>query len=240
MLPCAAYSTTAMITPDITIQSFESLNRTQRFGLTNIQMDSMLIDLPERTEQEMYHFIANVHRPIKQVNEAARHTKGPGRYDHQSHVIAAHRGMFVAHMSIANRVSSYKPLGAGVAERFFQKYTPTRCDIARRVAVVGHVAISTIGREILQQQQPGLTYLDQMFVQALDKRKPTQPVQCFPFVREGWLQQFLAGSGFDQDTAIRTSTTAFGPPDDVAMEPVQQWSALSAELVVRSLRQKAR
>jgi hypothetical protein len=240
MLPYAAYSTTAMTSPDITIQSFESLNQTQRFGLTHIQMDSLLVDMPERTEQEMYHFITNVHRPLKQVNEAARHLKGPGRYAHQTHLIAAHHGMFIAHMSVADRVVSHKRLGAGVADRWYQRHTPTKGDIARRVAVVGHVAVSTIGRDLLSRQQHGSTYLDHMFMQALEKRKPAQPVQCFPFVREGWLQQFLAGSGFEQDSAIRTSTTAFGPPDDVAMEPVQQWSAPSAELVVRSLRQKAR
>ena len=239
MLLCAPNNTIAMTTPDITIQSFESLTRTQRFGLTHVQINSLLADMPERTEQEMYNFIANVQRPIKRVNEAARHTKSPGRYARQFHIIAARHGMFIAHLSVADRVSSNKRLGAGVVDRYLQMHLPTKVDIGQRVAVVGHVAVSSIGRDILGEQQPGLTYLDQMFVQALDQRKPAQPVQCFPFVREGWLQQYLAGSGFEQDTAIRSSTTAFGPPDDVAMEPVQQWSAPSAEVVVRSLRQKA-
>jgi hypothetical protein len=240
MLPYASYGTIAMSTPDITIQSFESLTRQQRFGLAHIQMDSLLIDLPERSEQEMYHFMANVDRPLKQVNEAARRTKSPQRYARQSHIIAAQDGMFVAHLSIADKVSSNKPLGAGIVDRYYQMHLPTKFDISQRVAIIGHAAVSGMGRDILRAQQPGLTYLDQMFVQALNKRKPAQPVQCFPFVREGWLQHFLADSGFEQDSAIRTSTTAFGPPDDVAMESVQQWSAPSAELVICSLRQKAR
>lgn len=229
-----------MTTPDITIKTFESLTRTQRFGVTHILMDSLLIDLPERTEQEMYSFISNAYRPIKLVNGAARNTKSPQRYAHQSHLIAAQRGMFIAHLSVADKVVSNKRLGTGVVDRYFQMHLPTKIDISRRVAVVGHVAVSSIGRDILRKQQPGQTYLDQMFVQALDRREPAQPVQCYPFVREGWLQQFLAGSGFEQDSAIRASATAFGPPDDVAVELLQQWSAPSTELVLQSLRQKAR
>jgi hypothetical protein len=222
---------------------YGTLSGNQKMRIQSVRRAALRADFPELSNGTRELYIEQLADSLTNPNAKSALRRPGQRYGRPRHAIAqlmkgSIQGQLLGHLSVADNVSSELPKAFGSAERFAKLRIPLPPFISHRVAFIGQISISPQGREIIadQAKNHGSTFFDDMLRLAMVDKRPQQPVKVYPFVREGWLKDVLAETGFVQVTNYEGAIHAFGPGPS-GMQDLELWKYNSAGALLETLQQ---
>lgn len=220
------------------------LTRTDELAIGRVIRDSAMRDLPAMTPEQAEALAGQAeqmrHRPNSLVGTPLLR---PGqRFARLRSVVAVQAGEVLAHLSVADNVSSRKPGVYGVAERFAKLHLEGlggKDWLGSRYAWLGYAALSPELRTSIQQNPASLSPLDVVMALALTTRKAPQPVSTFVYPTERPWKTALWQAGLRPEpvSGNEPAVPAYGVSGLMVRE--EHWTADSAGSVTAALLDKA-
>jgi hypothetical protein len=209
----------------------ETLTVDQRLDVVELVDNSVRADFPGRSTQEYNKFGLEAQRMRHNPNLAVGGPllRGKQRFAHPLSVLAIRNNSVVAHLSVAENVSSSRPAPLAQLEMEAKLRSDKLLAIRHRYMWLGYAAMSPGFRaELADTSSDEVNNLDVMIALASSRHDARQPVSAYPWEAEGLWKDELASIGLAYQDE-KSSTQPFSSDGDVIY--VEHWNAEAVEEV---------